>query len=61
MQTKVKAKNKKMRKMIKKPMSKFREREIEQIKALLQDPTLRGSEKFNLSIYLKSLQKDGKE
>ena len=37
------------------------EYEIEKIKNLLEDKTLRDIERFNLNIYLKSLIKDGKK
>jgi len=41
--------------------SKFREYEIERIKNILEDKTLRDVERFNLNVYLKSLIKDGKK
>jgi hypothetical protein len=40
--------------------SKIRDYEIEKIKGLLDDPTLKSVERYNLNIYLKSLLKDDK-
>lgn len=40
-------------------ISKVREYEIDRIKSLLEDPTLRQFERFNLNVYLKSLLKNG--
>lgn len=39
-------------------ISKVKEYEIERIKGLLQDSTLRASERYAINVYLKSLLKE---